>query len=57
MGLLGHMADSLGARAALLRTLRGAHGRRCALMQVVCMQVGEVGYTDMRVAGVQDMSW
>ncbi len=45
------MARTLAATATLAGYLRGARGRRCALVRICLDARDEASYTDLRVAG------
>lgn len=50
-GLHAELKDESLLHATQVQYLPGAHGRRCAVMQVLRGTLEEVSYTELRVAG------
>ena len=49
---LAAMAEEVAAGAALQALLPGTRARKCAVVSVVRLCQEDVGYTDLRIAGV-----
>ena len=47
------MAEEVAAGAALQALLPGTRARKCAVVSVVRLCQEDVGYTDLRIAGVE----